>query len=137
MTERQRDKKRDDKDLRLEVPDGVDGAALSRTLEAVTLARDLINTPANDMGPAALEQAVRDLAVRHGAVVRSIIGDDLLGQNFPLIHAVGRRTAWRAAGARRSSVRASPWGSLGSRSAWGWLGTCRYTLFTQGRLSGC
>jgi leucyl aminopeptidase len=83
-------KKRDDKDLRLQVPDGVDAAALSRTVEAVTLVRDLVNTPANDMGPAALEQAARDLAARHGATVRVIVGDELLAQNFPLIHAVGR-----------------------------------------------
>ncbi|MDQ2083774.1 leucyl aminopeptidase family protein [Xanthobacteraceae bacterium Astr-EGSB] len=83
-------KKRDDKDLRLQVPDGVDAAALSRTVEAVTLVRDLVNTPANDMGPAALEQAARDLAARHGATLRVIVGDELLAQNFPLIHAVGR-----------------------------------------------
>jgi leucyl aminopeptidase len=55
----------------------------------VTLARDLINTPANDLGPAELEDATRSLAGRHGAAVRSIVGDDLLAQNFPLIHAVG------------------------------------------------
>jgi leucyl aminopeptidase len=83
-------KKRDDKDLRLQVPDGVDAAALSRTVEAVTLVRDLVNTPTNDMGPVALEQAVRDLAARHGATVRAVVGDELLAQNFPLIHAVGR-----------------------------------------------
>jgi leucyl aminopeptidase len=86
-------RKRDDKDVRLEVPGGVDAVALTRTLEAVSLTRDLVNTPANDMGPSALERAVRDLAARHGATVRVIVGDDLLAQNFPLIHAVGRAAA--------------------------------------------
>src|SRR5262249_11154205 len=78
------------KAVRLALPDSVDGAELSRLAEAVTLARDLINTPANDMGPAELEAAARNLAKRHGAKARSIVGDALLKQNFPLIHAVGR-----------------------------------------------
>src|SRR6202030_3951839 len=72
------------------VPDGVDGADLSRIADGVTLARDLINTPANDLGPAELEDAARTLAARHGAAIRSVIGGDLLAENFPLIHAVGR-----------------------------------------------
>jgi leucyl aminopeptidase len=80
----------DDKEIRLELPRGVDGEELSRLVEGVFLARDLINTPANDMGPAELETATRELAGRHGATVRSIVGDELLTQNFPLIHAVGR-----------------------------------------------
>jgi len=74
----------------LKLPDGVDGEAVLNTVEAVWLGRDLINTPANDMGPAELETAARTLAQRHGAKVSSIIGDDLLKRNFPLIHAVGR-----------------------------------------------
>src|SRR3954468_3647450 len=74
----------------LEIPDGIDGADISRIAEGVALARDLINTPANDMGPAELEQAARALAGKHGAKIQSTIGDDLLKQNFPLIHAVGR-----------------------------------------------
>ncbi|HEV2957469.1 MAG TPA: leucyl aminopeptidase family protein, partial [Xanthobacteraceae bacterium] len=78
------------KEIRLEIPDGLDGANLSRIAEGVTLARDLINTPANDLGPAELEQAARTLAARHGASAHAIVGDDLVKQNFPLIHAVGR-----------------------------------------------
>ncbi|MEA2873834.1 MAG: leucyl aminopeptidase [Hyphomicrobiales bacterium] len=77
----------------LELPNGVDGADLSRIAEGVTLARDLINTPANDMGPAELADAARALADRHGAAFNTIVGDDLLKQNFPLIHAVGRAAA--------------------------------------------
>src|SRR5580704_7081527 len=83
-------RKAEDKEIRLELPPGVDGADLARIAEGVGLARDLINTPANDMGPAELESAARALATRHGASFRAIVGPDLLTQNFPLIHAVGR-----------------------------------------------
>jgi leucyl aminopeptidase len=83
-------RKAEDKPVRLELPEGVDGADLTRIVDGVTLARDLINTPANDMGPAELEDAARALATRHGASVRSVIGDDLIAEKFPLVHAVGR-----------------------------------------------
>jgi len=86
-------RKVEDKAVRLALPDGVDGADLTRIAEGVTLARDLINTPANDLGPAELEEAVRALAARHGATVRSIVGEALVAENFPLIHAVGRAAA--------------------------------------------
>ncbi len=79
--------------VRLDLPQGVDREELDCIVEAVTLARDLINTPANDMGPAELEEAARSLASRHGASVNAIVGDDLLTENFPLIHAVGRAAA--------------------------------------------
>jgi leucyl aminopeptidase len=78
------------KDIQLELPTGVDGDDVSRIVEGVWLARDLINTPANDMGPAELEYAARALATEHGAGVNVIVGEDLLRENFPLIHAVGR-----------------------------------------------
>jgi leucyl aminopeptidase len=83
-------RKADDRQVRLQVPDGIDGEDLSRIVEGVFLARDLINTPANDMGPPELEAAARRLAERHGATIESIVGDDLLAKNFPLVHAVGR-----------------------------------------------
>jgi leucyl aminopeptidase len=78
-----------------EAPQLVAGTGVDRTeAEAlqggIFLARDLINTPANDMGPDAIEAAVRALGARFGATVTSIVGDDLLQQNFPMIHAVGR-----------------------------------------------
>ena len=61
-------RKAEHKALRLELPEGVDGAELSRIAEGVTLARDLINTPANDMGPAELEAGrARRLRKHHGA----------------------------------------------------------------------
>jgi leucyl aminopeptidase len=83
-------RKAEDKEVRLELPAGLDGADLTRIAEAVGLARDLINTPANDMGPAELEAAARTLAARHQASLRAIVGDALLAENFPLVHAVGR-----------------------------------------------
>jgi leucyl aminopeptidase len=86
-------RKQDERELKLELPGNVDGDDLTRIVEGVYLARDLINTPANDMGPEELEAAARTLADRHGATARSIVGDDLIAENFPLIHAVGRAAA--------------------------------------------
>jgi leucyl aminopeptidase len=74
---------------RLVPPGGVDAAEVSRMAEAAALARDLINTPANDMGPEQLALAAQQLANRFGASFSCIVGDDLVRQNFPLIHAVG------------------------------------------------
>jgi leucyl aminopeptidase len=76
-------------DVKLVPPDGVDAADIMRMADAAMLARDLVNTPSNDMGPAELELAARELAERHGAAFSSIVGDNLVKQNFPLIHAVG------------------------------------------------
>jgi leucyl aminopeptidase len=81
-----------DRDIRLALP-LTDENDVRRQADAVFLARDLVNTPANDMGPAALEAAIRDLGASHGAAVTAIVGDDLLRQNFPMIHAVGRAGA--------------------------------------------
>ncbi len=75
---------------RLELPASVDPAITAGIIDGVWLGRDLINTPASDMGPDELETAARTLAKRHGAKVTSIVGDDLLVKNFPMIHAVGR-----------------------------------------------
>jgi leucyl aminopeptidase len=82
--------KKPGKDIRLSVPDGADAAYLRRMVDGVFMARDLVNTPTNDMGPDDLEQAVRTLARKHKARVSVIKGDDLLAKNFPMIHAVGR-----------------------------------------------
>ncbi len=67
-----------------------DPEGLARTLAAVTLVRDLVNTPANDMGPEDLEAAARALAAQHGATISVTTCEELLVRNFPLIHAVGR-----------------------------------------------
>ena len=69
-------------------PPGVDGEEVSRIAENLFLARDLVNTPANDMGPAELEAAARALAKKHGAKV-SVVSGAALAKNYPLIAAVG------------------------------------------------
>jgi leucyl aminopeptidase len=74
----------------LVAPEGVDTARLLALAEGEYLTRDLINTPASDMGPPDLEQAARDLAAKHGARIEVITGAALLEQNFPMIHTVGR-----------------------------------------------
>ena len=79
--------------IKLDPPQSIDREDLARVVAAVTLARDLINTPANDMGPAQLEEAARALAARYQADIRVTVGDDLLRENFPLVHAVGRASA--------------------------------------------
>lgn len=61
--------------------------------EAVKLVRDLVNTPAEDMGPADLADIVREQAERFGAEFDEWVGEELLAQNFPAIHAVGRAAA--------------------------------------------
>jgi leucyl aminopeptidase len=85
-------RKADVRNVRLVVPEGVDGDDLTRIVEGVTLARDLINTPSNDMGPAELEDAARALAKQHGASVKVITGD-ALAKDFPLVAAVGAGSA--------------------------------------------
>ena len=68
-------------------------AEVARIASAVYLGRDLINLPANDLGPAELEAAAEALARAHGGSFSSIVGDALLtapGGGYPLIHAVGR-----------------------------------------------
>ncbi|MFZ5964155.1 leucyl aminopeptidase family protein [Thalassococcus sp. BH17M4-6] len=74
----------------LVAPDGIDAERIEALAQAEALTRDLINTPASDMGPAALEAAARDLAQTFGAEIAVTAGDDLLRDNFPMIHAVGR-----------------------------------------------
>lgn len=72
------------------LPDGVDEKRVHREAEAAYFVRDLINTPANDMGPEALEAETRKLAETFNAALSVIAGDELIDQNFPMIHAVGR-----------------------------------------------
>jgi leucyl aminopeptidase len=74
-------------------PVGVDKANINAIISGEFLTRDLINTPANDMGPSELEEEVRKLAKKHKATISVITGDALLKQNLPMIHAVGRASA--------------------------------------------
>jgi leucyl aminopeptidase len=77
----------------LDWPDEADRDEVERVAAAVSLARDLINTPAEDMGPDELVEAGLDVAKRGGAKARVIRGDALLRENYPTIHAVGRAAA--------------------------------------------
>jgi len=78
---------------KLVAPNGVDAARLQTIAAGEALTRDLINTPAADMGPADLEGACATLASAHGAKIDVIRGEALLEQNFPMIHTVGRAAA--------------------------------------------
>jgi leucyl aminopeptidase len=77
---------------RLVCPGDAERADVIRQAEAVSLVRDLVNTPASDMGPDELQAAAGDLAGRHGARFRVVVGKRLAA-GFPMIHAVGRASA--------------------------------------------
>jgi len=74
----------------LVLEDDSDHVEIMATVASTALCRDLINTPAGDMGPVALHQAARDLAKDYDADISSVVGEDLLEENYPMIHAVGR-----------------------------------------------
>jgi leucyl aminopeptidase len=103
---------------RLVAPAGIEAPRLEIIAAAEALTRDLINTPANDMGPDALEGACRDLAARFGAPITVTRGDALLEQNFPMIHAVGRAAAQEP---RLIDMR---WGDTGPRLTLVGKGVC-------------
>jgi leucyl aminopeptidase len=71
-------------------PAEADRGEVERAATATYLVRDLVNTPACDMGPAELAQAAQDLAAEFDAAVEVIVGQDLLDRDYPAIHAVGR-----------------------------------------------
>lgn len=77
-------------DVRLEAPSGVDIEEIRAVASACDLARDLVNTPANDMGPNELEAAARGITQAHGAEVSVTTGEALLEAGYPMVHAVGR-----------------------------------------------
>ncbi|GHF12731.1 leucyl aminopeptidase [Kordiimonas sediminis] len=77
----------------LMLPDGFCGKQAGAEAEAITLVRDLVNTPTEDMGPTDLQDTAEALAEEFGATCQTIIGDDLLDENFPAIHTVGRAAA--------------------------------------------
>jgi leucyl aminopeptidase len=103
---------------RLVAPDGVDARRLETIAAGEALTRDLINTPSNDMGPQELEVAFRELAMTHNAGVSVIGGDDLLAQNLPMIHAVGR------ASTRAPRLLDMRWGTAGPRLTLVGKGVC-------------
>jgi leucyl aminopeptidase len=74
----------------LVLPDSVDIADVERLNSGCSLARDLVNTPASDMSPVQLAEAAQSLAQKCGAAIEICVGDQLLRDNFPAVHAVGR-----------------------------------------------
>ena len=74
----------------LALPETCDLAHIRRQAEAIALVRDLINTPAENMMPEHLATAASELAERYDAAFTQIVGDELLRQNYPTVHAVGR-----------------------------------------------
>ena len=74
-------------------PKGSERAEVERAAAATSFVRDLINTPAGDLGPAELAEVVQGLAEEFEGTLKIITGTDLLAQNFPAIHAVGRASS--------------------------------------------
>ncbi|MBI1199928.1 MAG: leucyl aminopeptidase family protein [Phenylobacterium sp.] len=70
--------------------EGCDLAEVRQVAHACALARDMVNTPANDMGPLQIETIAREIAEQHGGQVTVIEGEGLLEANYPAVHAVGR-----------------------------------------------
>ncbi len=93
----------------LVMPANADAAEVRRLAAADALARDLINTPAGDLGPVELSAAIAAVAARYGASCREVVGDALIAEGYPAIHAVGRAAA---AAPRLVDLR---WGSTGPR----------------------
>lgn len=92
---------------RLVCPEGVDAGRMLAMARGEFLTRDLINTPAQDMGPEELESAFMALAARFAARTAAVRGDDLLAQGFPMVHAVGR------ASPRAPRIMEMRWGEAG------------------------
>ncbi|HXA39160.1 MAG TPA: M17 family metallopeptidase [Phenylobacterium sp.] len=97
------------------VAEGADAGEVRQVAHACALARDMVNTPANDMGPLQIETIAREIAELHGATIAVVAGDALLEANYPAVHAVGRAAdparsprmieiAWEGAGKDRPLV---------------------------------
>ncbi|MBA4795750.1 MAG: leucyl aminopeptidase family protein [Phenylobacterium sp.] len=82
-------KKKPDDRPRL-IAEGADVAAVKAMAHACALARDMVNTPANDMGPLQIETIAREIAEQYGAAITVVAGEGLLEANYPAVHAVGR-----------------------------------------------
>ena len=102
----------------LVAPKNIDANRIAIIANAEALTRDLINTPASDMGPDELEEAVCALAGEHNASIKVITGDDLVMSNYPMIHAVGR------ASTRQPRLIDMRWGSSGPQLTLVGKGVC-------------
>ena len=99
-------------------PKRSDKKQILATLDAVKLVRDLINTPAEDMGPSELALFARSMGRNYGASTRVIVGESLLKQNYPMIHTVGRASDDKP---RLIDIR---WGKVGPRVTLVGKGVC-------------
>ncbi len=99
-------------------PKGADRAAVTRTCEAIFLVRDLINTPACDLGPAELAEAALEVFRHYKGSASAISGDALLSRNYPAVHAVGR------ASERAPCLIDAHWGRAGPRVTLVGKGVC-------------
>jgi len=86
-------RKRERKAIDLVWPKAADRDLVEHTAEAIFLVRDLVNTPAADLGPAELADAAKALAKKHKAKFDVIVGEALLKKNFPMVYAVGKGSA--------------------------------------------
>ncbi|OYX33996.1 MAG: aminopeptidase [Caulobacterales bacterium 32-69-10] len=91
--DRYRSDRKADRRPSLAAPEGVEVEAVRRIAHACALARDMVNTPANDMGPRQIETIAREIAEEHGATITVVAGEALLDEGYPAIHAVGRAAA--------------------------------------------
>lgn len=74
---------------RLVMAEELDAATVGAIADGIWLVRDLVNTAPNDMGPAELGLAAKNLADRHNAIYSETVGEELQSANLPMIHAVG------------------------------------------------
>ncbi len=86
-------KKSEKQPVTLEWPDHVDQKEIEYVAEAIFLVRDLVTTPAEDMGPAELAKTAEMIAKKYQARYQCLTGEDLLKQNYPSIHMVGRASS--------------------------------------------
>jgi leucyl aminopeptidase len=99
-------------------PNELDANHIQAIVAGEFLTRDLINTPPNDMGPEELEEAAQDLGKKYDAIINVILGDALVEENFPMIHAVGR------ASHREPRLIDMKWGNKGPRITLVGKGVC-------------
>jgi leucyl aminopeptidase len=80
-------------EAKLLLPNGCHYKLIESSVKATYLIRDMINTPADDMGPTQLAKVAAEVAEKHGAKINVIVGEDLLKENYPAVHTVGRASA--------------------------------------------
>lgn len=74
----------------LRIESSVDEIQLSALIQATAIVRDMINTPASDMMPQHISEVCKKLTQEHDLELIEVVGDELITENYPVIHAVGR-----------------------------------------------